>query len=319
MSTGTGQIVQRVEIFRSDPTQSIHDKNSHASPTPILEPDRVYVHFGTRGTAALDREGRILWKNQEHRIQHGHGAGGSPVVWENLLIFTCDGTDRQFVTAIDKNTGETAWTTSRGRTRMSFATPLVLPADGDRPPLVVAPGADYTAAYDPRTGEERWRVRYDGFSLVPRPVFAHGLVYFVSGFYRPRLFAVRPDGEGDVTSTHVEWSTARSTPLTPSPIVVGDELYMVNDNGIASCLDARTGELHWQQRLGGGFSASPVAAGDRIYFTSEQGETTVIRAGRQFERLAVNRVDGRTLASLAVVDGVIYLRSDAALYRIGEP
>ena len=318
MSTRTGQIVQRVEVFRSEVEQSIHEKNTHASPTPILEPGRVYVHFGVRGTAALDREGRILWKNQEHTFQHIHGSGGSPVIWENLLIFTCDGADRQFVAALDKDTGETVWTTSRGGARMSFATPLAIPANGGRPPLVVAPGADRAVAYDPRTGEERWWIRYDGFSLVPRPVFAHGLVYLVSGFYRPILFAVRPDGRGDVTSTHVEWQTARSTPLTPSPIVVGDELYMVSDNGIASCLDARTGELYWQQRLNGGFSASPVVAGDRIYFTSESGETTVIRAGREYEELAVNRVDGRTLASLAMVDGAIYLRSDTALYRIEQ-
>ncbi len=168
------------------------------------------------------------------------------------------------------------------------------------------------------SGEELWSVDYDGFSGVPRPVFAHGLVYITTGFYSPVLMAIRPDGSGNVTATHVAWEQRRGVPLTPSPVVAGGELYMVSDNGIASCLDAKTGEELWRQRLGGGFSASPLAADGRIYFLNESGETTVLRAGRSFEKLAANRIDGRTLASPAVEGRTIFLRTDTHLYRIEE-
>ncbi len=314
----SGEVTRDVEVFHLGAAPGIHEKNSHASPTAILEDDRVYVHFGAQGTAALDFSGQVLWRNQEHTYRHGHGTGGSPVVWENLLIFNCDGIDRQFVAALDKRGGKTAWTASRENSRMSFSTPLVVPR-GEKGAQVVSTGGDMAVSYDAASGEELWRITYEGFSVVPRPVYAHGLVYLTTGFYGPILFAVRPDGSGDVTRTHVVWSVNRGVPLTPSPIVVGDELYMVSDNGIAACFDAENGREWWRQRLGGGFSASPLAAGDRIYFTNESGTTTVLRAAKQFERLAVNRVEGQTLASLGVDGDAILLRSDSALYRIGEP
>lgn len=310
----SGEVQHEVEVFCQDATPFKHRKNTHASPTPILEDGRVYVHFGIQGTAALDTAGEILWTNREHRFQHVHGTGGSPALWEDLLIFTCDGADRQYVAALDKNTGETRWTAERGVTRMAFATPLIIETASG--PQVVCPGGDLTAAYDPSTGDEIWRVTYDGFSVVPRPVFAHGLVYVVTGFYTPTVLAIRADGEGDVSKTHVVWQERRGAPLTPSPIVVGDDLYMVSDNGIASSHDAKTGRRWWQGRLGGAFAASPIAAEGRIYFTSEEGETSVIEAARDFRELARNRVDGRTLASPAVEGKSILLRSEMHLYRI---
>ncbi len=320
-----GSLLHDVEVLRLADTPGIHEKNTHASPTPLLEPDRVYVHFGAQGTAALDFSGAVLWRNQEHVYRHGHGTGGSPVLWEDLLIFTCDGTDRQFVAALDKRSGETVWTAERRNSRMAFSTPLVIPrriegeqqasGEGEQ---VVTTGGDMAVSYDPATGEELWRITYEGFSLVPRPVYAHGLVYLTSGFYGPTLFAVRPNGSGDVTRTHIAWSVNRGVPLTSSPVVVGDEIYMVSDNGVAACLDAKTGREWWRRRLGGAFSASPLAAGDRIYFTNEAGETTVIRAAKQYEELARNRVEGRTLASLAVDGDAILLRTDSHLYRIEE-
>jgi outer membrane protein assembly factor BamB len=183
---------------------------------------------------------------------------------------------------------------------------------------LVSTGADHVAAYDPQTGEEIWWSTYDGYSLVPRPVYGHGLLFICSGFNRPVLYAIRPDGRGDVTSTHVAWSLVRAAPLTPSPLLVGAELYLVSDAGIATCLDAVTGRQHWQERLGGNFSASPLFADGRIYFLDERGTTTVIAPGTKFQLLARNALQGRTLASLATADGAIFLRSDTHLYRIAK-
>jgi outer membrane protein assembly factor BamB len=199
---------------------------------------------------------------------------------------------------------------------MAYTTPLVIPRGNGR--QVVSPGGNRAASYDLASGRELWSVDYDGFSGVPRPVFAHGLVYITTGFYNPVLMAIRPDGNGDVTKTHVAWQWSRGVPLTPSPLAEGGEIYMVSDNGIATCLDAKTGQELWRQRLGNAFSASPVSAEGRIYFLSERGEATVIRAGRTFEKLAVNRLEGSTLASPAIEGRAIYLRTDSHLYRIEE-
>jgi len=221
------------------------------------------------------------------------------------------------VIALDKKTGKTRWRTWRRQPYdQAYSTPLVIRV-GERDE-VVSVGAYRAAAYEPASGKEIWRVGYpEGFSNVPRPVFAHGLVYITTGFQQPSLLAVRADGTGDVTKTHVAWTLTRGAPLTPSPIIVGDELYVLSDAGILTCVDAKSGTVIWQQRLGGDYSASPVAVDGRIYFQAEQGVTTVIAPGKEFRRLAVNRLDGSTLASMAVAAGSIYIRSDSHLYRIG--
>ena len=312
----TGREALNVEVFHlSGAHREINPKNSWASPTPIVEGDRVYVHFGADGTAALSTDGTVIWM-QRFEYQSQHGAGGSPVLFGGLLIFNCDGSDAAFVVALDKNTGKVKWKTNRRYPAdQAYTTPLVIRV-GDRDQLISV-GAFRATAYDPLTGKEIWRVSYsDGFSNVPRPVHAHGLVYIATGFQQPSMLAVRPDGAGDVTKSHVAWKLDRDAPLTPSPIVVGDEFYMVNDGGIASCLDARTGTVIWQQRLGGTYSASPVFADGRIYFLAEQGVTTVIAPGREFRRLATNPLDGGLLASMAVSNGSLFLRTDTHLYRI---
>ena len=312
----TGREVVNVEAFNIPSSRrEINPKNSWASPTPVIEGDRVYVHFGADGTAALTTTGEIVWKNRFDYVSQ-HGAGGSPIVHGDLLIFNCDGSDVAFVVALDKRTGKVKWKTNRGfPADQAYTTPLMIRV-GDQDQLISV-GAFRARAYDPSTGKEIWRVRYDdGFSNVPRPVFAHGLVFIATGFQQPSLLAVRPDGKGDVTKTHVAWSLTRGAPLTPSPLVVGDELYMVNDGGIATCLDAKTGTVVWQQRLGGTYSASPVFADGRIYFMAEQGVTTVIAPGREFKRLAANALDGGLLASMAVSGGSLFLRTDSHLYRI---
>ena len=232
---------QRRSLPASRSAELLNAKNSHASPTPIVEGDRVYVHFGADGTAALTTSGDIVWKTRLP-YQSQHGNGGSPVLYGDLLIVNCDGSDEAFVVALDKRTGKTRWKTPRRQPwDQAYSTPLVIRV-GDRD-QIVSVGAYRAAAYDPQTGKEIWRVSYgDGFSNVPRPVYGHGLVYIATGFQQPSLLAVRPDGNGDVTKTHVAWTLRARAPLTPSPLLVGDELYVVNDVGIASCLDAKTGE-----------------------------------------------------------------------------
>jgi outer membrane protein assembly factor BamB len=309
--------VVNVEVFSLSNASLKNAKNSLASPTPIVEGDRVYVHFGSDGTSALTTEGRIVWKTVLP-YDSMHGNGGSPILHKDLLIVNCDGSDQAYVVALDKTTGKIRWKTERRRPYdQSYTTPLVIQVNNSD--QVVSIGAFRAAAYDPSNGREIWRVRYgDGFSNVPRPVFSHGLVFIGTGFQEPSMLAVRPTGTGDVTDTHIAYTIARGAPFTPSPIVVGDEFYMVSDIGVASCLDVATGKIHWQQRVPGNYSASPVFADNRIYFLSEEGVATVISPGKEFQRLAVNTLDGATFASIAVSQGTLFIRSDTHLYRIGK-
>lgn len=313
----TGREVVNAELFRIDAVNPLNPKNSLASPTPVLQGDRVYVHFGADGTAALTTKGVIAWKTRlPYASQHGNG--GSPLLYDDLLIVSCDGHDAAYVAALDVRTGKVRWKTPRRPPfDQAYTTPIAIRVGGQD--QIVSAGAHRAAAYDPRTGKELWYVQYPGgFSNVPRPLFAHGLVYITTGFQeQPGLIAVRPDGAGDVTRTHLAWRVERGTPLTPSPLIVGDDLYMVSDIGILTLLDARTGRVHKQARLPGNYSASPVFADGRIYFQSEEGVTTVLAPGHDFRVLATNRLDGATLASMAVSDGALFLRTDSHLYRIG--
>lgn len=313
----TGKTLVNVEVFRLEAAGAINQKNSRASPTPIVDGDTVYVHYGADGTAALSVSGEILWTTRlPYESQHGNG--GSPVLYRDLLIINCDGWGEEaYVAALDTRTGRTRWKTARPRPAShAYSTPLVIHAGGQD--QVVSAGAFRVVAYDPSTGREIWRVRYaDGFSNVPRPVFANGLVVIATGFNEPSLIGVRPDGRGDVTHTHLAWTLRRGAPYTPSPIVVGDDLYYVSDTGVLSAANSATGDVRWQQRLGGNYSASPVFADGRLYFLNEEGVTTVVSPGA-FGRLATNRLDGATLASMAVSNGSIYIRTGAHLYRISQ-
>jgi len=312
----TGAITQNVEVFRLKNLGPMSPKNSLASPTPVLEGDRVYLHFGAHGTACITQTGEIVWKTRLEYDNGQHGPGGSPVLYDNLLIVSCDGLDVQYVVAIDKLTGKTKWKKVR-EGYQAYTTPLILrlPA-GDQ---VVSPGAFRAVAYEPRTGKEIWQVKYgDGFSNVPRPVFGNGLVFICTGFQEPSLMAVRVDGRGDVTKKQVAWTLKRGAPLTPSPLLVGDELYMITDNGIATCVDAATGKEHWKARVGGNHSASPTYADGRIYFLSEEGESVVIAPGKELKVLAKNELNGETLASMAVSGGSIFIRSRTHLYRLSN-
>ncbi|MCY4074936.1 MAG: PQQ-binding-like beta-propeller repeat protein [Acidobacteria bacterium] len=315
----TGDRTLDAEVFGSSEVYPLNPKNSLASPTAVADPDgeRIYVHFGATGTAAVATDGGIVWRTRFPYISQ-HGNGGSPILHDGRLILSIDGYDTAFLVAVDAATGEERWRNMRpDPVSQAYSTPLTIRV-GDRE-QIVGVSAFRTTGHDPATGEEIWRVRYpNGFSNVPRPVHGHGMVYVSTGFQTPVLLAVRTDGTGDVTRSHIAWRLRRGAPLTPSPILVGDELYVVTDFGIATCVDAHTGDIHWQQRLGGNHSASPVFVDGRIYFQNEEGITTVIAPGTEFRELARNRLDGVTLASMAVSDGALFVRTDTHLYRIEE-
>lgn len=321
LDAGSGKTVWDREVRRVEKRPAIHGKNSHASPTPIVHDGSVYVHFCPLGMARLDaRDGGIRWVCEELTYPPVHGGGGSPVLIDGKLVVTCDGASDPFVAAVDAATGRVEWRTPRSvkaRNSFSFATPAVTESDGK--PLVVAPGSDHCAAYDPATGAERWKVRAAGWSVVPQPAIGHGLVIYNHNFDRPELLAVQLGGTGDLTDTHVVWRLNRAAPSTPSPLLVGDDLYFVSDKGVASAVNANTGAPHWTERIGGNHSASPILVADRILFLDEAGRATWVRAGRTFERLESNELPGRTLATPAFAHGAMYLRTDEALYKVAAP
>ena len=320
LDTHTGKTFWNTEVFSAAPVRG-HQKNSHASATPMTDGERLYVHFGESGTAALDLNGKVLWRNTSLKYSSVHGNGGSPILVDNALIFSCDGASNPFVAALNKTNGAVIWKVARTtepKKTFSFSTPLAIVVNGQ--PQVVSPTSGGVIAYDPRDGREIWRVRYpEGYSVIPRPVFGHGLVFVSSAFDHAVLYAIRPDGKGDVTDTNIVWSISKSAPSTPSPLIVGDEIYFVSDGGMMTCADAKTGTVHWHERLGGNYSASPVFGDGKIYVQSEEGIGTVLKPGKTFEVLAKNDLKERSLASYAIDEGVIYIRTAKHLFRIQQP
>ena len=318
LSADDGTVVWDVEVFKQehDKVEKIHGKNSHASPTALVRDGKVYVHFGTQGTACLDTDGKILWTTRDIIYKPQHGNGASPILVDNALIFSCDGSDLQFVVALDASNGKVLWKKDRPEraNKFSFATAQLIEVNGQK--QVISPSTNVVIAYDPKNGDELWNVNYQGFSVIPRPVFGHGMVYLTTSYGTPSLLAIKVDGKGDVTDSHITWQTNRSAPHTPSLLLVGDDLYCVSDNGVATCFDAKSGDVVWTKRIGGNSSASPLYAEGRIYFQDEKGEGTVIKAGHEFEEIARNKLPGRTLASYGVVDSALIIRTDSALYRI---
>jgi hypothetical protein len=318
----TGDVVVDRELLDVQLPQPVHSLNSYASPSPIWHNGRVYCHFGTFGTACYDiAADDVVWKT-DLKLDHSVGPGSSPAFVAERLVIPCDGADQQYVAALDAETGAEVWKTPRpkmtgnnGDLHKAFSTPLVIKVAGKE--QVVAAGAQWVVSYDPSDGREIWKVHHGaGFSTVPRPVYGHGMIYMSTGYTRPELWAIRVDGRGDVTQSHVTWKSNKQIPTMPSPLLVGKELYFVNDQGVASCLDALTGEPLWQKRIEGNYSSSPIAADGKIYFSNREGKTAVVRAGREFELLAENHLDGQIFASPAVVGDALILRTDAHLYRI---
>jgi outer membrane protein assembly factor BamB len=315
----TGAFLWDVEVFPWSGASQKQPKNSFASPTPIVSEGKVYVHFGPMGTACLDTGGTVLWRQTSLAYDTPHGNGGSPALSDGKLIFGGDDTQEPFVVALDGATGEVVWKTARSTEaskKFSFCTPLVIEVAGRK--LAVLPGSGFVGAYDVGSGAEVWRVNYgEGFSVVPRPVYAQGLVFVATGFADPcSVLAIRPDGTGDVTSTHLAWTSDEGAPHTPSMLAVGEELYFLSDRGSFSCVEAKTGALHWREDIGGRYSASPVYADGHIYVTDEDGKTQVFEAGITFKKIFENVLPEKTYASLALSGSAIFQRTETNLYRI---
>jgi outer membrane protein assembly factor BamB len=307
----TGKLLWSTEIFSPRPERA-HSKNSHASPTPLLEDARLYVHFGHYGTACLDVTGKILWRSSAVTYSPVHGNAGSPVLAGEALVFNCDGADNPFVAALNKNSGDVLWKFNRNtvaKKKFSFSTPLVVNEQ------LITVGSGGVSALNPKTGKEIWHVPFtEGYSVVPRPVYGHGLIFISTGFDRPVVMAIRPAGN----KAEVAWTLTRGAPNTPSLLLVGDELYMISDAGIATCVDAGSGKIHWQERVSGNYSASPVYADGKIYLQSEEGKGVVLKSGKEFLKIAENSLDEKTLASYAIGDDSLFIRTAEHLYRIGS-
>lgn len=319
----SGALMHDVEAFRPQSWQESHADNSYASPTPVAEPGRVYVHFGAYGTAAYStQDAKRLWSNEKLLLDHEVGPGSSPILYRNLLIIHCDGTDQRFVAALDKNTGELVWRADRsvqlddkkGTHKKAFSTPLVVSYDdGDQ---LISPAASQVSSYDPLTGKEIWRVRYEGYSNVPRPVAGFGMVFINTGYMKPHLLAIHLGGQGDVTDSRVVWDYYWQVAAMPSPLLIDHRIYMVNDWGNATWLDAHRGEDLWRHRLRGKYSASPIYDRGRIYNFSLEGKSVVLEAADEINILATNHLAEGIRASPAVADGALIIRTLSHLYRI---
>jgi outer membrane protein assembly factor BamB len=330
----SGRIIHDLKVFDVAQPQYAHPFNTYASPTPVIEPGRVYVTFGAAGTAALDtKSGKVLWQRRDFECDHFRGAGSSPILFENLLIMHFDGIDHQFLVALDKRTGKTVWRTKRsvdfqdlapngkpiadGDFRKGFATPHVLNVGGR--PVLISMGSKATYGYDVRTGAELWKVvERRSHSPSTRPVPGFGMVFVPTGFDGSQLLAIRPDGRGDVTATHVAWRVTRGVPQKPSILLVNDLICMVNDTGIVSAVDPKTGEVVGRGRIEGTYSASPVAIGNRIYAFNEDGKTTVFEATRELKVLGESFLDDGFMASPAIDGNAFILRTTTHLYRIED-
>jgi outer membrane protein assembly factor BamB len=341
----SGKILRDLKLFEVEKPQFAHKFNSYASPTPAIEEGRVYVTFGSPGTACLDtKTGKVLWERRDFACNHYRGAGSSPIIFEKLLIMNFDGSDHQFIVALDKQTGRTVWRKERsidykdlgpdgkpeseGDWRKAFSTPHVAAVGGK--PVLISQGAKAVYAYEPLTGREIWRVEErQNHSGSARPIFAHGLIFVNTGWSSGQLLALRPGKPGEVLDVNVAdagsdralqlaWRSKRNVPKKPSLQLANDLLFSIDDGGIASCLEASTGQELWRERIGGNYSASPLFAGGRLYFFSEEGKTTVIAAEREFKKLAENQLDDGFMASPAVSGNALFLRTKTHLYRLEQ-
>lgn len=324
----SGKVLFDREVLTTTNVGPKHVQNGYASPTPVLDGERAYLHFGPRGTVCLNLKGEVVWKRTDMPFELPQGAASSPILHEDKLILICDGTDQQYVTALDKMSGKTIWKSPRkhherikdkgGFFRMAYSTALVVEAGGKT--QVVASGAEHVAAYDIDTGEEIWWHKYIGFSQVGRPSFGHGLFYIIGSVAQDHfcIFAIKEDAKGEVSEDGIVWQNQNGIGHVPTPLLYKNEIYVVDDGGTAQCLVAKTGEVLWRERLGGRFRCSPVQIGEHVYFVNQDGKATVVKAGREYEVAATNQLEGLFLASPAVADGALFLRSDKHLYCIAN-
>ena len=325
----TGKILHDLHIFDVSSPQAITIDNTYASPTPVIEEGRVYVHFGTYGTACINTsDGNIIWARRDLKCDHEKGAGpaSSPFLFNDYLIFNVDGRDVQYVIALDKRSGKTVWKTNRSidfsnvqvNQRKAYGTPLVIPRGKEV--QMVSIGAKGVFSYDPRNGKELWKALHRGWSIAPRPVYSEGLVFTLIDRDRPELWAIRSDGNGDVTDSHIAWKSSKRMPPRSSPLIVGELLFVVDRNGYISCLESKTGKVYWQERMKGSFSASPIHTNGLVYFFNEDTVCTIIKPERKLKVVATNKLANEQLMATPAIDGnSIYIRTAKNLYKIKGP
>ena len=322
----SGKIEHDIHVFDVKSPQAITNENTYASPTPVIEEGRVYVHFGTYGTACIStKDGQILWKRRDLNCDHEIGAGpaSSPFIYNNFLIFNVDGRDVQYVIALNKETGETAWKTNRSvdfsdvqvNQRKAYGTPFIIPRGNTN--QMVSIGAKGVYSYDPENGKELWKAEHRGWSIAPRPVYGEGLVFTMIDRDRPEMWAINPNGSGDITETHIQWKETKRMPPRASPIIIKGLLFVVDRNGYISCIEAKSGKSIWQKRMKGRFSASPILANNLIYFFNEDTVCTIIKPTRELEIVAENKLsDDKLMATPAFDENSIYIRTEKKLTRI---
>lgn len=316
----TGAIVHNVRVFDIAEPMYCYDYNSYGSPSPAIEAGRVYVSFGSAGTACLDTSsGEMLWKRQDLKCDHHRGPASSPILHGDLLLLQFDGFDVQYVVALDKRTGETVWKhnrafdykTNNGDAKKGYGTPSVFRIGGRD--LAVCPAAVATETFDAKTGELLWTVRHEGMNVAARPLYGEGLLFITNGM--GRIIAVPPEGSGDITQ-NIVWTGHKGVVKRTSPILIDGLLYMVTDDGIATALEAKTGKNVWTKRLGGEYSASPVYADGKLYFLNMTGESVVIKPGREYEEISRGKFDEGFMASPAIAGKSLIVRTRAAIYRL---
>ena len=329
-----GKIKYRLSLFSNETVEPLgNNVNSYGSPSPVIEKDAVYIHFGSYGTTAIDtNSGKEIWKRTDLECRHFRGPGSSPIIFQDMLILTMDGVDFQYVIALDKKTGKTKWKTERstkwddvepdgkirgdGDLRKAYTTPTFLKVAGKT--IMISPGAKSCFAYNPINGKELWNITYSGYSNASRTVIYKDNAIINSGYGKPHLISVKidPSAAGDISGTHINWDIFKRVPKRSSPIIVGDQLYMTTDEGILTCLDAKTGESNWSDRMPGHYSASPIFADGKLYFFSEMGHCYVIAPGGDYNLISKNKLDSGFMASPAISGKAIYARSKTHLYRI---
>lgn len=324
----SGKILWDVEVFAVSAPLEKHKRNSYASPTPLLEGDRLYVTFGANGTACLStKDGAKIWENRELKWDQQNGAGGSVAAVGELLLFPCDGVDAQFEAALSKKDGKLVWKTERsGKEQFAqkpkdmhkaYGTSVALDVEGKTQSVSV--GAQRLYALEPSTGKELWHVNYPGFSNVPIPQTDGKKLYITTGFGKPELWAIKLGGaSGDATETHVLWKQIKGGPTESTPLIVGDRIYTLTSGGIGTCINAANGEVVWQNRVGGDFASTPLHAEGRIYAFDAWGRTDVFAVGDTYKQLASNRLTDGCMASPAVVGKALIVRTKTALYRIEQ-
>ncbi len=330
----SGNMIHHLLVFNPDTLYRKHSINTYATPTPAIEEGFIYIHFGRYGTACLKTgSGEIVWKRTDMQVEHIQGPGSSLLIYKDILVVHLEGTDMQYIAALDKKTGETLWKTDRPKAlydlldpigKKAYVTPIIVTVNGRD--LMISNGSAACIAYDPETGKEVWRIIQGEDSTISMPVESEGIVYFYTAFVTgdggekyAELFAVDPDGKGDIGDSNIRWRIKSPILQLQTPVVVNGLLYTVDSKGLLSCLEGTTGETVWSTKLKGKYYSSPVYADGAVYFSSTKGNTLVCKAGSELEILSENTLEGEIWATPALARGAIYMRTSKFLYKISLP